>query len=124
MSVAIDNFNDFRYGLVAGPVFTIIFATLNLFTGALADKVSRKMLLSVAAICWSITSLGTAFTHTFPMICLYRTMLGGFEAFGNPISYSLIVDFVPPENRTLANSVFSIGIFVGAGLASISVLII
>ena len=51
-------------------------------------------------------------------------MLGVFEAFCGPISYSLIVDFFPPENRTIANSIYSFGIFAGAGLASITVLII
>jgi MFS family permease len=124
MSVAIENFTDFRYGIVAGPVFTIIFATLNLCSGTLADKMSRKNLVSIAAICWSLTTVGTAFTHTFAMVCFYRTMLGVFEAFCGPISYSLIVDFFPPENRTIANSIYSFGIFAGAGLASITVLII
>ena len=124
MRVAIKNFTDFRYGIVAGPVFTIIFASLNLFSGALADKLSRKNLISIAAICWSLTSVGTAFTHTFAMVCFYRAMLGVFEAFCGPISYSLIVDFFPPENRTIANSFYSIGIFAGAGLASTTVLII
>lgn len=124
MRAAINNFTDLRYGELAGPVFTIVFATLNLFTGTLADKMNRKMLISTAAIIWSLTSLGTAFTHTFAMVCFYRTMLGVFEAFCVPIAYSLIVDFFPPENRTIANSFFSLGIFVGAGLASISVLLI
>lgn len=124
MKVAIKNFTPFRYGILAGPVFTIIFATLNLCSGTLADKMSRKNLISIAAICWSLTSVGTAFTHTFAMVCFYRSMLGVFEAFCGPVSYSLIVDYFPPENRTIANSFYSIGIFAGAGLASITVLII
>ena len=122
--MAIPNFTDAKYGLLAGPTFTLIYATLILFTGSLSDFYSRRFLFSIAGIFWSFTSIGTAFSHTLPMISLNRMLLGVFEAFAPPAAYSLIPDYFPPEKRTTANAVFSLGIFVGASLASITTIMI
>lgn len=53
-----------------------------------------------------------------------RILLGLFEACIGPPAYSLITDFFPPEKRTLANSVYSFGIYIGAALSNITILII
>jgi len=124
LSVAIPNFSDAKYGLLAGPTFTLVYATLILFTGTLADNYSRRLIFSIAAILWSFTSIGTSFSHTLLFISLNRMMLGVFEAFAPPAAYSMIPDYFPPEKRTTANAVLSLGIFVGAGLASITTIII
>lgn len=125
MRIAINDFTTVRYALVSGPVFTVIFSIMNLCSGSLADKMSRKNLMSVAAICASLTSVGTAYTHTFKMVCFYRALLGFFVAFcAATIAYSLITDFFPPERRTVANSIYSFSIFVAGALSSLTVLII
>lgn len=61
MSFAIPNFSTAKYSLLAGASFTVFFATAVLFTGVLADNFSRKYLLTLAAIMWSLTSIGTSF---------------------------------------------------------------
>ena len=53
-----------------------------------------------------------------------RILLGLFEACIGPPAYSLITDFFPPEKRTLANSVYSFGIYIGAALSNITIIII
>lgn len=58
------------------------------------------------------------------MLGLNRMMLGVFEAFAPPAAFSLIPDYFPPHKRTTANAVLSLGIFVGAGLASITTIMI
>ena len=109
---------------MAGPVFSICFAVLTLFTGTLADKYNRKMMIGVAAIMWSLTSVGTSLANTFWEVCTWRLLLGIFEAFTGPIAYSLLIDYFPPEKRTVANSFYSLGIYVGAALSNITVIII
>lgn len=47
-------------------------------------------------------------------------LLGVFESFCAPASYSLIADYFPPEIRTTANAYFAGCIFVGAALSSLS----
>lgn len=124
LSAAIPNFTDSKYGLLAGPTFTLVYATLILFTGTLSDNYSRRFIFSTAGIMWSFTSIGTAFSKTLPMISLNRMLLGVFEAFAPPAAYSMLPDYFPPEKRTTANAVLSLGIFVGAGLASITTIMI
>ena len=90
------NFTSAKYGLLAGPTFTLVYATLILFTGALSDKYSRRFLFSIAGILWSFTSIGTAFSQSLPILSLNRMLLGVFEAFAPPAAYSLLADYFPP----------------------------
>jgi MFS family permease len=110
--------------LLAGPVFTLVYATLILFTGALSDNYNRRLLFSIAAILWSLTSIGTSYSVKLWQISLNRMLLGVFEAFAPPAAYSLISDYFPPEKRTTANAIFGLGIFFGGSLASITIIMI
>lgn len=94
---AIPNFGEAKYSYLAGATFTVFFATAVLFTGVLADNMSRKWLLCLAAILWSCTSIGTSFCKTYWQLCMMRILLGLFEACIGPPAYSLISDFFPPE---------------------------
>ena len=124
VKAAIPGFNDATYGIVAGPCFTIIYATMLLVTGNLADRFNRKCMLGCAAVCWSFTSISTAFSQQLWTICVSRLMLGFFEAFAGPFAYSLIIDYFPPEMRTTANSIFALGTYLSAAFVSESVTII
>ena len=124
ITAAIPHFTDARYGYVAGPLFYLCFGTLVLFTGSFADNFSRRYLLGIAAVLWSLTSLGMAFSSTFTEICAFRLLLGTFESFCPSAAYSLITDYFPPEIRTTANACFAGCIFVGASLSSLSILMI
>jgi MFS family permease len=124
IKLAIPNFTDARYGYVAGPLFSLCFGVLVLFTGSFSDRNSRKFILGFAVICWSFTTLGMAFSNTFPIICVCRLLLGALESFCPSAAYSLIADYFPPEKRTVANACFSGCIFVGASLSSFSAILI
>jgi MFS family permease len=124
MQYSISNFTAAKYGYVAGPMFSLIFGGLVLFTGSFSDYFNRRFLLGSAAILWSLTSLGMTLTHSFSAVCACRMFLGVFEAFCAPASYSLIADSFPPEVRTTANAYFAGCIFVGASLSSLSTVMI
>jgi len=55
---------------------------------------------------------------------LPRIGLGIFEAGTGPPAYSLIADYFPVEKRTTANSVYSLGIYIGQALSSLTTLLI
>ena len=59
---ALEGFNDAKYGILAGPAFTLVYSVLVLFSGSLSDKYSRKLLFGSAAVCWSLASIGAAFS--------------------------------------------------------------
>lgn len=47
-------------------------------------------------------------------------MLGIFQSLFNPCAYSIIAEYFHPDHRTLANSLFNSGIYLGGALASFS----
>ena len=89
MSVAIPNFTPTRYGLLSGALFTSLFSITVLFSGVLSDNCSRRLLLSAAAVLWSITSMTTAISQNYSEVAVSRMMLGFFEAFCGPPAFSL-----------------------------------
>lgn len=124
MSIAIPDFDNTRYGLVSGVLFTSLFSFTVLFSGIASDNCSRRLLLAFAAVLWSCTSLTTAISKTYTEVAVSRMLLGLFEAFCGPPAYSLIVDYFPPEVRTTANAMYAFGIYVGNALSSMIILMI
>ena len=118
MSVDIPGFTSSKYGLLSGVMFTSLFSVTVLVSGVISDNCSRRIILGIAAILWSVTSLTTAISKTYTEVALSRMMLGFFEAFCGPPAYSLIVDYFPPEVRTTANAMYAFGIYVGSALSS------
>ena len=121
---AIPNFTDANYGYVAGPLFSLIFGVMVLFTGSFSDQNNRKLIIGFATLFWSLTTLGMAFSKTFPVVCVCRIMLGALESFCPSAAYSLIADYFPQNKRTTANAFFAGCIFVGASLSSLSAIFI
>lgn len=117
MGDALPGLTPGAYSLISGPVFNTSFAIMVLFTGSFADTFSRKNLLVTASIIWSISSIGMAFCEKFWEVSFCRLILGAFEAFTAPCAYSLITDFFPAERRTYANSIYALGISVGAAIS-------
>ena len=124
MSIAIPNFGPTKYGILAGPAFTVLFSSCVLFTGILSDNLTRRYLLGVPALLWSVCTLLTAFAERYWEVAFYRMLLGIFEAFVSPVAYSLIVDYFPPQIRTRANSLYAIGISIAKSLVSLSIILI
>ena len=53
-----------------------------------------------------------------------RILHGAISAAINPLSYSLIADYFPPEKRSRANAILTTGNYLGIALSSISILLI
>ena len=124
MKLAIPNFGEVKYSLLAGAAFTVFYATASLFTGVLADTVSRKWLLGLCSVFWSLTSIGSGFSTRFWELCVMRVGLGLFSSCLNPAMFSLVADFFPPEDRTLANSVVNCGKYLGTAAQSLTIILI
>ena len=124
ISVAIPDFDAAKFGLLSGAVFTVFFSVTVLFSGVLADNMSRRLLLGVSGILWSLTSITTAISKTYFGVAISRMALGFFEAFIGPSAYSLIADYFPPEVRTTAIGIYAFGIYIGVALSSLIVIMI
>jgi MFS family permease len=53
-----------------------------------------------------------------------RICHGALSSATNPLSYSLVADYYPPDKRGTPNAILSTGNFIGIALSSISILLI
>ena len=60
---------------------------------------------------------GCGLARTFWQLAVMRMGVGVGEASLSPSAYSLISDYFRPERRSTAMSVYSMGIYIGSGLA-------
>ena len=111
--VDIANFDNEKYELMVGDTFTIIYAFMVLFTGAASDVLNRKKLLCGSCFCWCLCIYLCSFTDDFWHLYILRLIMCLFNAFAGPCSYSLITDWIHPSERTLAYSLYALGVQFG-----------
>lgn len=66
---------------------------------------------------WSILTAACAGVKTYSQFFVARMGVGVGEATLSPSAYSMIADYFPGSKRAVAMSVFTMGIFLGSGLA-------
>ena len=113
-----------NYGLLSGPAFSVSYAISGIFIGIIVDKANRKTLLSVACLLWGLTSLVTAQTSSFAVLCLMRFILGMCVSATEPTAFSILGDYFPKRFRTTANSLMNTANYIGYGLSTLLILCI
>jgi MFS transporter, Spinster family, sphingosine-1-phosphate transporter len=83
------------------------------FTGPLADRYSRKMIIVLGAIFWSALTLLTAVTHTYWELLVRHTLVGVGEATFVTIAPTFVADLFPESKRGRIFGVFYLAIPVG-----------
>lgn len=112
------------YGLLAGFIYTIPYASFGLLAGKISDQVNRKLFLGIVVILASLTMGVSAFTSSFAVFGAMRILHGMMNSASNPLSFSLIADYFPPDRRATANSIIQAGNYIGVGVSSLSILLI
>lgn len=97
--------------------FTLIYAFVGLPLGRFADKYSRKKILAVGVLFWSLMTAASGFARNFWQIFAMRLGVGVGEATCAPAATSLIGDYFPAEKRAKAMSIFMLGLPVGLALS-------
>ena len=113
------NIDDSQMGLLIGASFAVFYTFFGIPLGRLADTRSRRVLITCGIGLWSLMTAGCGLTRTFWQLALMRMGVGVGEASLSPAAYSLISDYFPPHRRSTAISVYSMGIYIGSGLAFI-----
>lgn len=109
---------------MTGFAYTIPFALCGIYFGKLTNKVNRKFTLA-ACMLLSAANMGiVGFFDSFALLAAGRVLGGLVSSAFNPMSFSLLAEYFPPERRTTANSILQSGNFIGWGLSSLSVLAI
>lgn len=111
--------SDTEVSLLIGFAFVIFYTFAGIPIGRLADKRNRRMIIAVGIFCWSLLTAVCGLARNFGQLFLARVGVGVGEACLSPAAYSLIADYFPKSKRGMAISFYSMGIYVGAGLAYI-----
>lgn len=116
-------FTEGQYGFLASLAFTSLFAFASLAAGFISDRYNRKTLSISTAIVWSIATVGTSLSQTYPEVLSWRIVMGLACAFVTPPAYTLIAERVPKERVSFASSLYGTGVALGGALASLSILL-
>jgi MFS family permease len=108
--------SDLQLGLLVGPAFAIFYAVAGLPIARLADRHSRRMVISLGLAVWSLMTAVSALVRSYPQLLLARIGVGVGEASCSPAAHSLISDYFPPERRGTAFAIYAIGAPLGAVL--------
>ncbi|WP_250632800.1 spinster family MFS transporter [Rhodoflexus caldus] len=109
--------SDTAIGLLLGASFALFYATLGVPAGYLADRTNRKNLIAAGITLWSLMTALGGVAQNYWQLFMARMGVGVGEATLSPAAYSLIADWFPKERLASALSVYSVGIYIGSGMA-------
>ena len=109
--------SDTQMSLLMGFSFAVFYTFFGIPLGRLADTKSRRGLIGAGLILWSLMTAGCGLAKQFWQFALLRMGVGIGEAALSPSAYSLITDTFPPARLATAISVYSMGIYIGSGMA-------
>ena len=108
---------DTHMSLLMGFSFAVFYTICGVPIGRLADRKSRRGIIAIGVLVWSLMTALCGTAKTFWHFLVFRIGVGVGEAALSPSAYSLIADSFPPKLRGTAMSVYSMGIYIGSGLA-------
>jgi MFS family permease len=108
---------DTEMSLLMGLSFAIFYTLFGIFIGRLADRKSRRNIIIAGITIWSAMTTLCAGVGTYLQFFLARMGVGIGESTLSPSAYSMISDLFPKSKLATALSIFSLGIFLGSGLA-------
>lgn len=108
---------DTMMGLM-GTAFTLIYAVVGVPLGRMADKGSRRKILSIGVGIWSIFTAAGGVAWNYWSLFAARMGVGIGEASCSPAGNSLIGDLYPANRRARAVSIFMLGLPIGIFLSN------
>ena len=109
--------SNVEVGLLYGTAFSLIYAICGIPMGRLADIYSRKMMIVVGLVVWSVMTAVSGLASSLTFLIVARFFVGISESALSPAVYSLLSDYFKSEQRGTVFSIYSAGIFVGIGVA-------
>jgi MFS family permease len=104
--------NKADWGLILGS-FKWTYAILSPFGGYVADRLSRRWVITASLFVWSAVTWRTGHVNTFNELLIARALMGISEAFYIPAALALITEYHPGLTRSRAVGVHQAGIYIG-----------
>lgn len=109
--------SDTEMSLLMGLSFALFYTLFGIFIGHFADKFNRRNIVVAGVAVWSLMTALCGGVKNYSQFFLARMGVGVGEATLSPSAYSLISDYFPPNKLSRALSTYSMGVFLGMGLA-------
>lgn len=105
--------SDTQLGFLSGFSFAIFYVTMGIPIARLADKGSRRNIVTISLGLWSIMTGLSGLARNFYQLLAARIGVGVGEAGGSPPAHAMISDYFAPAKRSTALSIYSTGIYFG-----------
>jgi len=110
---------DTQMGVLYGLAFAVFYTLLGIPLGRAADRGSRRAIIGVGILGWSVMTVLCGVARTYDQLLLARFGVAIGEAALAAPALSLLADYFEPDRRASALSVYALGIYLGAGLANL-----
>ena len=107
---------DAQIGFLYGTAFAVFYAVFGIPLGRLADVWVRRSLIGLGLLFWSAMTALSGTARSFGSLAVFRFGVGIGEASASPAAFSMLADYFPPRLRATAISIYSSGIYIGAGI--------
>lgn len=108
---------NLQVGLLYGTAFSFIYAVAGIPMGRLADRVSRRWMIAIGLMIWSLMTILSGFATSFTFLIVARVLVGVSQSMLSPAVYSLLAEMFSPRKRATIFSFYASGIFLGIGLS-------
>jgi len=110
---------DTQMSLLQGLSFALFYTFMGLPLGRLSDRKSRRGIIAGSIFIWSLMTAACGLAKNYWHLFFARMGVGVGEAGLSPAAYSLIADSVEKKHLSKAISVYTMGIYLGGGMALI-----
>jgi MFS family permease len=111
--------SDTEVSLLMGLSFALFYTFFGVLIGRLADRKNRRNIIMIGITVWSLMTTLCAGAASYVQFFLVRMGVGVGESTLSPSAYSMIADLFPKNRLATAMSIFTMGIFLGGGLATL-----
>ncbi|MBL8215407.1 MAG: MFS transporter [Bryobacterales bacterium] len=101
-------------------LFKWTYAFLSPIGGYLADRYSKRHVISASLVVWSAVTWATGQVHSYDQLLFTRAVMGISEAFYIPAALALIADFHRGPTRSRAVGMHQMGIYAGVIIGGFS----
>src|SRR5580700_2892938 len=97
----------------------LVLAAASVPFGFFADRFSRKTIIWIGILCWSLATFAGGLASTFTSFLIARAFVGLGEAAYAPAAQSMISGAFPKELRAMAQAIFATGMLLGGACGQV-----
>lgn len=111
--------SDTVMSLLYGFSFALFYVLIGVPMARLADRSNRRNIIAASIIVWSAMTVLCGMARSVGVLFLARVGVGAGEAGLTPSAQSILADYFPRDRLPAALGIFSMGIYIGGGMALI-----